>query len=73
MIEKVAAQIHIHWMEWARELIKSEPNISKERKERWEQECFMDFESLSEEMKELDRKFAREIIKIIENEKSNIK
>jgi hypothetical protein len=61
MIEKVAAQIHIHWMEWAKELLESEPNILKERRDRWERDCFKDYAELSDEMKELDRKFAIEI------------
>jgi len=52
-------------MIWAKELIASEPNISTERKTRWESECFLKYGNLSEEMKELDRKFATEIIKTI--------
>lgn len=65
ILELVSEQIHNHWTIWAKELLQSEPNISIERKTRWEDECFMDYKDLSEEMKNLDRKFATEIIKII--------
>ncbi|WP_026703674.1 RyR domain-containing protein [Flavobacterium soli] len=65
LLELVSEKIHNHWMVWAKELITSEPNISTERKTRWENECFLNYENLSEEMKELDRKFAAEIIKTI--------
>ncbi|MBN8640820.1 MAG: hypothetical protein J0L86_03325 [Flavobacteriales bacterium] len=67
MIEAVAEKIHNHWMIWAKELLESEPKISNERKTRWQKECFMSYENLSEEMKDLDRKFAIEIIKTLKN------
>lgn len=63
-IEKVAAQVYIMWMRWAKKLVAEEVNISMKRIQRWEQECFMPYEQLSEEMKQLDRDVA---IKIIEN------
>ncbi len=63
-LELVSKKIHQLWMLWAKELIISEPNISQERRIRWETECFKDYEQLSEEMKTLDRKFAKEIINI---------
>ena len=65
MIEAVAEKVHNHWMIWAKELLESEPKISDERKTRWQKECFMSYENLSKEMKELDRKFANEIITTI--------
>jgi hypothetical protein len=64
-LEIVSAKIHEFWTTWAMELIKLEPNLSKERVSRWQNECFLDYENLSEEMKDLDRKFAREILRII--------
>jgi len=39
-------------------------NISKERIKRWEKECFLPYDELSEKMKELDRKVARKILNI---------
>ena len=65
MLELVSEQIHNHWMVWAKELLQSESNISMERRTRWEDECFRDYKDLSEEMKNLDRKFATQIIKTI--------
>jgi len=43
----------------------TEKAISSERKKRWEEECFMPYSELSEAMKELDRKFAKKILKKI--------
>lgn len=63
-LEIISKKIHQFWTFWATELVKSEPNLSDERIKRWQNECFLDYENLSEEMKELDRKFAREIIKL---------
>lgn len=65
IIELVSEQVHNHWMIWAKELLQSEPNISIDRRTRWKDECFMDYKDLSEEMKNLDRKFAKEIVKTI--------
>lgn len=64
LLEKVSVKIHDLWMGWAKEMIISEPNISKERVERWEKKCFVPYEELSVEMKDLDRKFAKEILEI---------
>lgn len=60
--EQVAIIIHELWMGWAKTLIASEPGLSQERKERWEKECFKPYDELSEEMKNLDRKFAKQIV-----------
>ena len=67
-IETISSEIHSMWMSWAKKIVQEE-NISKERIKRWEKECFLPYEELSEEMKELDRKFARKIITIT-NEKN---
>lgn len=68
--EKVSSEIHQMWMSWAKKIAVEEKNISKERIKRWERECFLPYDNLSEEMKELDRKFARRIIKIIHDERN---
>lgn len=65
-LELVSEKIHEMWTYWATEMLLSEPNISSERRERWEKECFKPYSELSEEMKELDRRFAKIIINIIE-------
>lgn len=64
MIEEISSIIHDLWMGWAKILLESEPWITKERKERWES-CFVPYEQLSEEMKDLDRKFAKIILECI--------
>ena len=68
LVEKVSSEVHAMWMSWAKNLIEEEKNLSKERVRRWNEECFLPYEDLSEEMKELDRKFAKRILKKIENE-----
>lgn len=72
MIEKLAKYLHEEcWMAFAKGIHKSEPLLSKERKERWEKECFMPYENLSEEMKQKDRDFVYGLIPIIENHTSD--
>lgn len=62
MIEQLSKVIHEElWMPWSKGLLQDE-NISQERKDRWEKQCFMPYEELSEEMKELDRINARKIL-----------
>lgn len=61
-VELVAEIIHKNWMLWATELLQNEPHISTERKQRWENECLLPYNELSEQMKNLDRQFAIEII-----------
>ena len=67
ILEKVSSEIHLMWMSWAKKIVQEE-NISKERIERWKKECFLSYDKLSDEMKELDRKFAKRIIKILSGE-----
>lgn len=64
MLEKIARFVHHEmWVKWAKIMIETEPKISDDRKKRWE-ECFIDYDLLSEPMKDLDRKFAKEILTI---------
>jgi hypothetical protein len=63
-LEQLASLEHDQWMEWAKALLKSEPGISKERKERWEK-LFVPYSELTEESKEQDRIYARKILEII--------
>ncbi|MGC4040848.1 MAG: RyR domain-containing protein [Flavobacterium sp.] len=65
LLEKIAEKIHDHWMIWAKELLEKEENISPKRRTRWEKECFKNYEDLTEPMKELDRKFAKDILNLI--------
>lgn len=64
-LEQLASLEHDQWMEWTKALLKSEPGISKERKERWEK-LFVPYKNLSEDSKEQDRVYARKILEIID-------
>lgn len=61
-VELVAEIIHKNWMLWAIELLQNEPHLSTKRKKRWENECLLPYNEISEQMKNLDRQFAIEII-----------
>jgi hypothetical protein len=64
-LEELSAEIHNQWTTWAKELIVSEPNLSIERQARWQNECFKNYDQLSEDMKQLDRNFAMKILNLI--------
>ena len=63
ILEKLADLEHKQWMAWAKDILKSE-DINKERAERWKK-LFVPYKDLSEEMKELDREWARKVKKIV--------
>lgn len=65
LIEQISELIHEEWMLWAKMLIESEPNLSKERVDRWQNECFCLYSELHEDMKNLDRMFATKFLQII--------
>lgn len=71
LLEELAAIEHDQWIEWASSIIRSE-NISESRKKRWES-LFVPYSELSEEMKEADRKYARIIMKKVEQENAALK
>jgi len=60
-LESLARVAHEVWMDWAKNIIETE-DISPERVKRWEEECFMPYDELSEEMKELDREQAQKYL-----------
>lgn len=68
VIETISEDIHNMWMRWAKNLLAIEPHISEERIKRWTNDCFKPYAELSEEMKQLDRDFAKKILKRINNE-----
>jgi len=63
LIEKLAALEHEQWMQWAKDILKTE-DIKKKRADRWE-ELFVPYDELTEEMKEEDRKWARKVLSIL--------
>ena len=68
LIEKLAELEHEQWMNWAKSIIKTE-NISKERVKRWKT-LFIEYKNLSEEMKNLDREWAKRVLKILKDSKN---
>lgn len=63
MIEKLAELEHKQWMSWAREIMRTEV-ISYERFVRWSR-YMVPYDELPEDVKEADRRWAREVVKVI--------
>lgn len=66
LLEKLVALEHIQWMSWAKNIIKNE-NLSKTSIKKWES-YFIPYEELPDEIKELDRNYARKILELINSE-----
>jgi hypothetical protein len=66
LLEKLAALEHDQWIAWAQSIIETEPDISEERRARWQQ-YFVPYENLTDEVKEHDRVWARKVIEVINN------
>jgi methionyl-tRNA synthetase len=60
-IELLAEELHNLWMDWSKNIAEEE-EISEERIDRWEKECWKPYEELSEKMKHKDRRRARQIL-----------
>ena len=52
-------------MGWAKDILKTE-DITEERKKRWEEDSFKPYENLTEEQKDMDREWAKKVLKVIE-------
>lgn len=59
--ESVASYLHDLWMKWSKH-IADEEDISPERLHRWSRDCWMPYEELSEDMKDKDRKYVKELL-----------
>ena len=57
-VERVAEIEHAQWMAWSKEVA---PEVSPERRARWAR-YWIPYEDLPEEVKELDRQWARQAI-----------
>ena len=62
--EKITELEHIQWMEWSQKIADTEA-ISLDRLERWN-ECWKDYQLLTEEQKDFDRKYADRILSLPE-------
>jgi len=65
MVEALAALEHNQWMSWAKSIINSE-DITPERVERW-RDLFVPYDQLTDDMKELDRQWARKVVDIVKS------
>jgi hypothetical protein len=63
IIEALAEQEHLQWVEWSKALAETE-TLSTERLKRWKA-LWKPYDKLTEAEKEQDRKYARKILKII--------
>ena len=66
MEEELAALAHEMWMHWSRTVAKEE-KISPERLHRWAY-FWKPYEELDEQSKEVDRKWAKKMLEIVESE-----
>lgn len=64
LLEALSALVHKQWLGWSQGIAEEE-DLTDERMERWEEECWMPYSQLSEEQKEKDRVEARQIIKLL--------
>lgn len=71
ILEELAELEHQQWQQWAQNSI-NKRNVPEQVKSRW-QKYFVPYQDLSEEVKELDRVYARKVLAIFERyKKENI-
>jgi hypothetical protein len=58
LLERLAELEHEQWVAWSRAVA---GEVSAERRRRW-QECWVPYAELPEEVKELDREWARKVL-----------
>jgi len=63
LLEKLAELEHIQWMNWTKNVLENE-KISKTTIQRWKG-YLIPYNELPEEIKELDRNYARKVLNII--------
>jgi hypothetical protein len=61
VIERLAAVEHEQWMHWSQSVA---AEVSTERRQRW-QACWVPYEDLPEDVKELDRLWARKVLEVL--------
>ncbi len=65
LLEELSAIEHDQWIEWSKSVA---PEVSKERKKRWEK-YWIDYEDLLDDVKEQDREYARKVIDVVNKHK----
>jgi hypothetical protein len=61
LLERLAELEHEQWLAWSQAVA---AEVSAERRRRW-QECWVPYRELPEEVKELDRIWARKALKLL--------
>jgi hypothetical protein len=61
LLERLAELEHEQWVAWSRAVA---DEVSAERRRRW-QECWVHYDELPEEVKELDRVWARKVLALL--------
>ena len=62
LLERLAELEHEQWVAWSRAVA---PEVDAERRRRWE-ECWIPYPQLPEDVKELDRVWARKVLTLLE-------
>lgn len=60
-LERLAELEHEQWMAWSQSVA---AEVSAERRQRW-QSCWVAYADLPEEVKELDRHWARKVLEVL--------
>ena len=61
LLERLAELEHEQWVAWSRAVA---GEVSAERRRRW-QECWVPYAELPEEVKDLDREWARKVLSLL--------
>jgi hypothetical protein len=61
LIEHLANLEHKQWMQWAQNIMDTEPGLSEKRRKRWK-ELMVPYDQLPDEWKEFDREWARKVL-----------
>lgn len=61
VLERLAELEHEQWMHWSQSVA---AEVSAERRQRW-QACWVPYADLPEEVKELDRQWARKVLETL--------
>ncbi|HEY7153242.1 MAG TPA: hypothetical protein VH575_04710 [Gemmataceae bacterium] len=61
LLERLAELEHEQWMAWSQSVA---AEVSAERRQRW-QTCWVSYQDLPEEVKELDRVWARKVLETL--------
>ena len=67
LLEKLAELEHLQWCEWSKSIAKT-AWVPKVKLKQWEEYWRVPYKDLPEEVKELDRAWARKVLEVIEGD-----